>query len=447
MRDTCTMRMQTRVKFEHERARRKTGLTPLLLFVLLTFFSTLKAQDTIVNTGENWKFYQGPSLHLDDWVEHGSAVATWDEGITPFGFSYEDVATVVGHRNRGMSSEESMYFTKEFFLKDPFDNLAYEIRLRRDDGAIVYINGDEFWRSNVDEDHDQDGQVEAHNTVREDEEDESYIKIFPPEVFRKGINTISVALYQRDENTADCMFDLKLIEHNDVGAIPYLLRWMDEETAELEEKLREVSFQEQLHHKETQIELLTQSKRFSTTLTYTIIALFTILSLGAIFVVRFLYRLRREKELKIEDLKQQNRDNQRALLNNSLHNLKNNQYLESIKNSLELLVKENRNVPKELTNIIKNIERNVDEEEDWKNMEDQFNMVNSDFLNRLKSAYPGLSTTELRQCIFIRLLIPTKEIARLMNIEPRSVQTTRYRIKKKIGLSESEDLKDFLVSF
>ncbi len=34
-----------------------------------------------------------------------------------------------------------------------------------------------------------------------------------------------------------------------------------------------------------------------------------------------------------------------------------------------------------------------------------------------------------------------------MNIDPRSVQATRYRIKKKISLPENEDLKDFIIDY
>ena len=39
-----------------------------------------------------------------------------------------------------------------------------------------------------------------------------------------------------------------------------------------------------------------------------------------------------------------------------------------------------------------------------------------------------------------------KEIARILNIDPRSVQTARYRIKKKLDLSEEQDLRSFLIT-
>ncbi len=38
----------------------------------------------------------------------------------------------------------------------------------------------------------------------------------------------------------------------------------------------------------------------------------------------------------------------------------------------------------------------------------------------------------------------TKDVANLINISPRSVETARYRIKKKLGLGKDENLFDYL---
>ena len=39
----------------------------------------------------------------------------------------------------------------------------------------------------------------------------------------------------------------------------------------------------------------------------------------------------------------------------------------------------------------------------------------------------------------------TKEISRILLIDPRSVQTARYRIKKKMSLDEDQDLREYLL--
>jgi DNA-binding CsgD family transcriptional regulator len=47
--------------------------------------------------------------------------------------------------------------------------------------------------------------------------------------------------------------------------------------------------------------------------------------------------------------------------------------------------------------------------------------------------------------MFIKLHLQTKEIAKILLIDPRSVQTARYRIKKKMNLDEDIDLRAYLL--
>ena len=55
-----------------------------------------------------------------------------------------------------------------------------------------------------------------------------------------------------------------------------------------------------------------------------------------------------------------------------------------------------------------------------------------------------LSQTDLRLCVYIKLNLSTKEIAELMNIQPSSVEMARYRMRKKMDLDPSVDLRDIL---
>ncbi|WP_430811017.1 MULTISPECIES: helix-turn-helix transcriptional regulator [unclassified Carboxylicivirga] len=73
-------------------------------------------------------------------------------------------------------------------------------------------------------------------------------------------------------------------------------------------------------------------------------------------------------------------------------------------------------------------------------------MVHAGYLEKLKYLHPNLSDIELKHCIFIKLHMEAKEVASLLNVEPRSVATSKYRIKKKLQLTEAHDLKDYLLS-
>ncbi len=85
-----------------------------------------------------------------------------------------------------------------------------------------------------------------------------------------------------------------------------------------------------------------------------------------------------------------------------------------------------------------------------KDLWDQFNLrfteVNSDFYNRLKSKHPNCTSTEQKHLALVKLKFSTKEMARILNIEPHSVHMSRSRIRKKIGLERSESLEDYVSS-
>ena len=70
--------------------------------------------------------------------------------------------------------------------------------------------------------------------------------------------------------------------------------------------------------------------------------------------------------------------------------------------------------------------------------------LGSSFFSTLNERVPDLSKTELRLITLIRMKVTTKQIATLQNISPASVRTSRYRLRKKLNLSDHEDLDMFI---
>jgi DNA-binding CsgD family transcriptional regulator len=66
------------------------------------------------------------------------------------------------------------------------------------------------------------------------------------------------------------------------------------------------------------------------------------------------------------------------------------------------------------------------------------------FYSVLHAKYPDLSKTEKRISSLIRLKIESHEIATLQNITLSSLNTSRYRLRKKLKLSKEDDLDDFI---
>lgn len=62
----------------------------------------------------------------------------------------------------------------------------------------------------------------------------------------------------------------------------------------------------------------------------------------------------------------------------------------------------------------------------------------------LKTSCPSLSKTDLRMCAYLRIGMSAKEIAQAMSVLPDTVNTSRYRIRKKLGLAPGESLEKAL---
>jgi phosphate/sulfate permease/DNA-binding CsgD family transcriptional regulator len=70
--------------------------------------------------------------------------------------------------------------------------------------------------------------------------------------------------------------------------------------------------------------------------------------------------------------------------------------------------------------------------------------IHKDFKIKLESKYPDLSEHDKKLATLIRLDLSNKEIATLMGISPKSVEVSRYRLKKKLGLEKDSSLIEFI---
>ena len=66
------------------------------------------------------------------------------------------------------------------------------------------------------------------------------------------------------------------------------------------------------------------------------------------------------------------------------------------------------------------------------------------FYASLRKKYPKLTPNEIRLCALIRLDLQSKEIASILNISSKSVEMNRYRLRKKMQLSGSVNLSEFI---
>lgn len=86
-------------------------------------------------------------------------------------------------------------------------------------------------------------------------------------------------------------------------------------------------------------------------------------------------------------------------------------------------------------------------DDDWRYFKLKFEEVHPHFFSSIQEAYPSLSRTELRLCAYIRVGMNAKEIAQVLSVLPQTVNTSRYRIRKKMGLGLQDSLESVIEQF
>jgi DNA-binding NarL/FixJ family response regulator len=76
----------------------------------------------------------------------------------------------------------------------------------------------------------------------------------------------------------------------------------------------------------------------------------------------------------------------------------------------------------------------------------QAESLHEDFNAKLSENFPDLTQQEKRLATLLRLGFSSKYIATLMNITPKSVEISRYRLRQKLGLSKGENLVNYIKS-
>ena len=138
----------------------------------------------------------------------------------------------------------------------------------------------------------------------------------------------------------------------------------------------------------------------------------------------------------------------KELANEAMNLVRKNEFLNEIRDNLNYLRDGCRDEETTLrvNEILTRIGREVDSNRQREVFENAFDEVHEEFLQRVKSRYPQLTPAELRLCAYLKMNLPTKEIAPLLNISARGVEICRYRIRKKMGITRDVNITTHLLS-
>ena len=188
-----------------------TSLLAALLFSVL-----LNAQTSLISYNSSWKYLDNGSNQGTAWRTTSFNDATWATGTAAFGYGTTGITTTVSFGNNNKKKHVTTYFRKSISVANASLYSSFTLNLKRDDGAVVYINGTEVYRNNM-----PAGTV-SYNTKASSEATDNGTSVQTTTLSAgsivTGTNVIAVEVHQAANNGPDLFFDLQLNGTADVTA-------------------------------------------------------------------------------------------------------------------------------------------------------------------------------------------------------------------------------------
>ena len=176
----------------------------------------------LISSEANWKYLDDGSDQGTSWRSVGFDDSSWQSGPAELGYGDGDEETELEFGQDSENKHATTYFRAAFNVRDAADLTSVNLRLVYDDGAIIYLNGTEFFRSpnmtsNMDYSEYTVGGVDTPS------EDFQRFDGLSSDLLVEGENTVAVEIKQGDGGSSDISFDMELTGVKTVVASPLFL--------------------------------------------------------------------------------------------------------------------------------------------------------------------------------------------------------------------------------
>ncbi|HWB04547.1 MAG TPA: glycoside hydrolase family 18 protein [Verrucomicrobiales bacterium] len=161
---------------------------------------------TLIDHGSGWRYYDAAAAPPAVWKERTFNDSSWRLGETPLGYGDGDEATVVDSANGRITT----YCRRSFSVAAPASIGALTLRLVRDDGAAVYLNGAEVGRTNLPPGALTSATLATANVGGTEEKTQAWVTEIPPSLLVAGSNVLAVETHQSGASSSDISMDAEL---------------------------------------------------------------------------------------------------------------------------------------------------------------------------------------------------------------------------------------------
>lgn len=175
----------------------------LVMLVLPHSAGAATTNQVIFTSADTWKYLDTGATPASTWPTTAFNDTTWKQGAAELGAGDGDEVTKI---NRSLPKHVVDYFRKKFTVTNPSGLVGLTLRLRADDGAVVYLNGTKVATDNM------NAAATAAATARTGTAEVVFQTItLPVSKLVAGTNTIAVAIYQQVATDLDVSFAASLL--------------------------------------------------------------------------------------------------------------------------------------------------------------------------------------------------------------------------------------------
>ena len=163
-------------------------------------------EQMLIEPGSTWSYLDDGSDQGTAWTAPDFDDGAWKSAPAQFGYGDNDEATVIGFGDDPSNKFVTTYFRLNFDMTDIETFEEFTIGVQRDDGAVIYVNGQQVVSDNMPNEVD----FQTLASRRTTDEDAFFEHVIGTDAFQNGTNTVAVELHQASPGDSDTSFDFSM---------------------------------------------------------------------------------------------------------------------------------------------------------------------------------------------------------------------------------------------
>ncbi len=168
----------------------------------LLFLSDVHAQTSLINSTASWKYLDNGSNQGSNWRTSSFNDSSWQSGSAELGFGDSPITSLT-------PANIGYYFRKIISISNVSLFSDFTMKIRRDDGIVIYVNNLEVYRNNM------PSGIINYNTKAtstcSDDGSRSFTITLSKSLFTNGNNIVAAEVHNYSKTSSDITFEIQLI--------------------------------------------------------------------------------------------------------------------------------------------------------------------------------------------------------------------------------------------